>query len=48
MGELQPEKPVPGKGMFLLSQGHFVAFYLILQVHSCPRMLCRASIPRIP
>lgn len=36
MGELQPEKPVLRRGMFLLSQKYIVAFYLILQAHSHP------------
>lgn len=40
MAELQTEKPVPKRGMFLLSQGYYVAFYLILQVHLCPLVLC--------
>lgn len=48
VGELQPEKPAPRRSTFLLSQRYFVAFYLIPQVHSCPLVLCNASIPKIP
>lgn len=33
MGELQPEKPAPRTGIFLLRQRYFVAFYLIPQEH---------------
>jgi len=48
MGKLQPEKLPPSRGVFLLSQRYLVAVYLILQVHSCPLVLCNASNPKIP